>query len=199
MKKTSTLFLAFLVLLGLRYANAQNQSYDYEPSSEHPFGLPNPDAPEQIKDWAPLIGECDCMSTRRNPDQTWGDPIPMTWRYKYILNGKAVQDETLKSDGTHSGSIRQYNPDSSLWYVHYYSSAASTPTLSAWEGNLNEEGKIILYKPQAAPNGMDGFYKITFYDISDEGFRWLGEWVSVDESFKLPTWKIDCKKRSHGK
>lgn len=42
---------------------------------------------------------------------------------------------------------------------------------------------------------MDGFYKITFYDISEEGFKWLGEWVNTTETFSFPTWKIDCKKR----
>jgi len=46
------------------------KNYEYEPSEKHPFGLPNPDAPPQIKDYAPLIGECDCKSTARNPDQT---------------------------------------------------------------------------------------------------------------------------------
>jgi len=197
--KAITLLCFCSFFVGLTYIQAQTDPFDYEPSVEYPFGQANPEAPIQISDWAPLIGECDCQSVSRNADQTWAEPVPMLWRYKYILNGKAVQDETLKADGTHSGSIRQYNADSSRWYVHYYSSSASTPSLGTWEGNLNEDGQIILYKPQAAPNGMDGFFKITFYDISDEGFKWLGEWVSLDESFKFPTWKIDCRKRSQNK
>ncbi|MEM6348197.1 MAG: hypothetical protein AAF927_30225 [Bacteroidota bacterium] len=191
--KAITLLLLSFCLPALSFA--QTNTFDYEASPEHPFGQPNPEAPEQIGDWAPLIGECDCKSVSRNPDQSWAEPVDMVWRFKYIMNGNAVQDETIKADGLHSGSIRQYNADSSRWYVHYYSNSVVSPNLSAWEGNLTEDGQIILYKPQTAPNGMEGFYKITFYEISEQGFKWLGEWVSPDESFKFPAWKIECEKR----
>jgi hypothetical protein len=78
--------------------------------------------------------------------------------------------------------------------VHYYTTAVPRPSLSTWEGNkINDQ--IILYRSQKSPGGRDGFYKITFYNIKDDGFNWLGEWVNPDESFKYPTWKIDCKKR----
>lgn len=194
MKATHLLFL-LIFIFGFRYANAQTEFSTYEPSKEHPFGLPNPDAPEQIKDYAPLIGECDCQSLRRNADQTWAEPVDMIWRFKYIMNGKGVQDETMKADGIHSGSIRQYNVDSSRWYVHYYSNATASPSLGAWEGNLLKDGQIVLYKPSTAPNGTEGFFKISFYDISEAGFKWLGEWVSPDESLKFTTWKIECEKR----
>ncbi|ULC60282.1 hypothetical protein MBM09_04655 [Flaviramulus sp. BrNp1-15] len=87
--------------------------YDYEPSKEFPFGRPNPEAPEQIKNYEAIIGVCHCKSTRKKQDGTWTDPVDMTWKFKYILNGTAIQDETLKADGAHSGSIRQYVADSS--------------------------------------------------------------------------------------
>ena len=94
-------------------------SYNYEPSATHPFGQPNPEAPQQIKDFSLLIGECDCQSFMRNQDGTWPEePTEMFWRFKYIMNGMGIQDETLKADGGHSGSIRQYNADSLNWYVH---------------------------------------------------------------------------------
>ena len=187
-----------LCLLLVLFATAFNyaQNYNYEPSPEHPFGLPNPEAPQQILDFAPLIGECHCQSVSRKADQTWAEPVDMIWRFKYIMNGVGVQDETLKSDGKHSGSIRQYIADSSQWYVHYYSSGAPSVTLPAWEGNKNEKGDIVLYNDQKAPNGMEGFYKITFSEINETGFKWLGEWVTKDESFSFPTWKIDCIKSS---
>jgi hypothetical protein len=118
----------------------------------------------------------------------------MQWKFKYIMDGMAVQDETLKSDGKHSGSIRQYNADSSRWYVHYYASAIATPRLSTWEGNL-EDGKIILKMPQAAPNGTEGFSRLTFYEMTPKSYKWIGEWVSKDgTSFIYPFWKIECTK-----
>lgn len=189
--------LLFSLTICTQLILAQSKSYNrYEPSKKNPFGLPNPDAPAQIKDFAPMIGKCDCKSQARNQDQTWADPIDMVWTFKYIMNGMGVQDETIKSDGSHSGSIRQYHADSARWYVHYYSSATPVSTLSSWEGNLSpEKNKIALYRPSKAPNGMDGFYRLTFSDFTDKGYNWVGEWVNGDETIVFPTWKIECKRR----
>ncbi|NNF85661.1 MAG: DUF4440 domain-containing protein, partial [Winogradskyella sp.] len=123
-------------------------------------------------------------------------PIDMTWEWKYIMNGMAVQDETLKADGKHSGSIRQFIADSSRWYVHYYASGSPSSTLPTWEGNKKENNNIVLYRDQKAPNSMDGFYRLTFYDINDNGYKWIGEWVDKSEQVVYPTWKIDCKKQT---
>lgn len=180
------LFLPFLV----------TAQYDYEPSVEHPYGLPNPDAPTELLDFVPLIGECHCKSEVRKPDQTWAEPVNMIWRFKYIMNGMAIQDETLKEDGAYSGSIRQFIPDSTRWYVHYYNSKSPSTVLPVWEGNKTKEGNIVLYREQKAPNGADGFYRITFQDIDENGFKWIGEWVDTTETVVFPTWKIDC---SNGK
>ncbi|WP_165395237.1 YybH family protein [Flagellimonas allohymeniacidonis] len=173
--------------------------FEYEPSPEHPFGLPNPKAPEALLDFAPMIGECECQSQTRNADQTWAEPVDMVWRFKYIMNGMGIQDETLKKDGTYSGSIRQFIPDSTRWFVHYYSYPRSSPSLPTWEGNKGKDGNIVLYREQRAPNGMDGFYRLTFYEIDEQGFKWLGEWVNTDESIVFPTWKIDCSKGKQNK
>lgn len=189
-----SLLALFFSLQNTSLSHAQ-EIYNYEPSAENPFGLPNPDMPEHLKDFAPMIGECDCKSISRIDKDNWGDTVAMVWRFKYIMDGKAVQDESLKEDGLHSGSIRQYIADSSRWYVHYYSSATPSTTLSAWEGKKTPDGNIILYRDQKAPNGLDGKYKITFSEISDNGFNWLGEWVTPDESFSYPTWVIYCKKK----
>lgn len=171
-----------------------NAQYEYDISETQPFGIANPEAPQQIKDYDALIGLCNCKSSSRNQDGTWADPIDMTWRWKYIMNGMAVQDETLKADGRHSGSIRQFIADSSKWYVHYYASSGQTAKLSTWEGSKNETGNIVLYKDQPAPNGTAGFFRLTFYDISKAGYKWVGEWVDKAETIVYPTWKIDCKR-----
>ena len=91
------------------------------------------------------------------------------------MNGLAVQDETIKEDGSHSRSIRQFKADSSRWYVHYYSLKGLSTTLPTWEGGKNEDGNIILYRDNTAPNETKGWYRLTFYDISDLGYKWIGE------------------------
>lgn len=188
-------FLQMFLLFVTTSVSAQiNMAYD--PSPVHPHGLPNPEGPTQLLDWADLIGDCQCQSVRRNPDGTWADTTLMHWRWKYILNGMGVQDETFDANGQYNGSIRQYMVDSARWYVHYYSATGPTSALPAWEGNKQANGDIVLYKPQTAPNGMEGFYKITFSDIAPTGFQWRGEWVNTDESIVYPTWTIACEKRT---
>ena len=167
---------------------------NYSVSDTNPYGLAHPEAPEQIKDFEGLIGKCNCKSVTRNQDQSWAEAVDMTWEWKYIMNGMAVQDETIKADGKHSGSIRQFIADSSKWYVHYYSSNFPTTSLPTWEGGKKDNGNIVLYRDQTAPNGMEGFYRLTFYDINDSGYKWIGEWVDKTEKIVFPTWKIECQR-----
>ena len=186
MKKALLTFFALLFTAVTMYGQ-----FDYEPSKEFPFGRPNPKAPQQIKDYEALIGSCECKSQARKPDQSWAEPVKMIWRWKYIMNGMGVQDETLKEDGAHSGSIRQYDKDSLHWNVHYYTTRSTSPVLSVWNGN-KKDGKIVLYKDHKAPNGTEGFYRLTFYDISENGYKWIGEWTDKTETVVFPTWKIEC-------
>ncbi len=184
-------FLALVLLIPML---SFGQSYDFEASQDHPFGRPNPDAPEQIKDFEPMIGECTCLSQNRNSAGEWKPPITMKWRFKYIMNGTAVQDETLKEDGVHSGSIRQFNSDSLKWNVHYYSSNMS-PTLPNWWGERKGD-EIVLYRDQKSPNGLDGYSRLTFFDFSEKGYQWIGEWVDEGESFSYAFWRIACFRNS---
>ncbi|SMD33111.1 hypothetical protein SAMN04488029_1476 [Reichenbachiella faecimaris] len=168
--------------------------YDYAPSKKYPFGRPNPDAPKQIMDYEAMMGTCQCKSFRKGTDGEWGAPVDMTWTFQYIMNGMGVQDYTLKQDGAHSGSIRQYDADSARWNVHYYSSPApGAAPLSHWTGNL-EEDKIVLYRPQQSPQGYDGFSRLTFYNFSEKGYSWIGEWIDVGNTVVFPFWKIECKR-----
>lgn len=188
MKTITILFLSLFITSSV-FSQAE-----YEPNNQNPFGLPNPEAPEEIKDYQPLIGICDCKSIRRNAEGEWTEPIEMSWEFKYILNGMAIQDQTLKEDGIHSGSIRQFDMENSTWNVHYFTSGKQPANLPSWQGGM-QDGDIVLYRSQKSPNGNEGKYKITFSEISEEGFNWLGQWVSLDGSVKYPTWKIECKKR----
>ena len=186
---------AILILSTQLHAEA-----DYQASNDFPFGRPNPDAPAQILDYKYLIGTSECKSRSRKPDQTWADPVNMTWSFKYILNGMGVQDETLKDDGRHSGSIRQYSKSLGRWFVHYYTTVSipnnriKTAHLPVWEGNLKKD-QIVLYNEQKAPNGMEGFSRLTFSDMTKKSFNWTGAWVDKEEKIVYENWKISCKKR----
>ncbi|WP_347175354.1 hypothetical protein [Polaribacter uvawellassae] len=184
-----------LFVFSISFLSAQETlEMKYTTTKENPFGKYNPKAPKQLQDYKELIGLSKCESTSRNPDQTWAKPVNMTWEWKYIMNGMAVQDLTLKEDARHSGSIRQYDKDSLQWNVHYYSSAVTASPLQTWKGN-RKENKIVLYKKQNAPNGTKGFSRLTFYDITNKSYKWIGEWVDEKETIVFPFWKIECKKQ----
>ena len=191
MKKIN-LLLTFMLTSTLLFAQ-----YNNEVSKTLPYGQAHPEAPEQIKDFSALIGASKCISTSRKQDGSWNASVDMIWRWKYIMDGKAVQDETLKADGGHSGSIRQFDPETNTWLVHYYSSNGIPNTLPTWEGSKKDNGKIVLYRDQKAPNGTEGFYRLTFYDITKDSYKWIGEWVDKTEQIIYPTWKIECTKRKN--
>ncbi|QSE97072.1 hypothetical protein [Fulvivirga lutea] len=182
-----------ILLITLSSTLSYSQNFDYVVNDKNPYGLINPAAPKQTADYAELIGKSACKSVSRIDQNTWADTVQMTWIFKYIMNGMAVQDETYKDDNVHSGSIRQYNYDSTRWYVHYYTTGRAVPTLPAWEGN-REGNQIILYRDQKSPNGFEGDYRITFSDISEDSFNWVGEWVSKNRLIVYPTWRIYCIK-----
>lgn len=175
-------------------AQIPSDNFQYEPSINAPFGKLNPTAPSQVGDFDKIIGICDCKSLQRNADGTWQDTTTMVWKFKYIMNGTAVQDEVWR-DGNYAGSIRQYQKDSAVWIVTYFSYPAVATAPGVWKGTTTDKGNIILYQNQQAPNGMDGFSKLTFSNISEKGFTWNGEWVNVGETFSYPFWQIWCTKR----
>ncbi|MDT0559650.1 hypothetical protein RM697_13400 [Ichthyenterobacterium sp. W332] len=185
----------FLLLFAFMLTQLSFGQYKYDASEKHPFGQPNPEAPEQIKDFEPMIGSCKCTSITRKQDGSWNDAENIIWNWKYIMNGTAVQDETLKPDGAHSGSIRQFIKDSSRWYVHWYSAKTPSTKLPVWEGT-KKGNKIVLYKEQKAPNGTDGYFRLSFYDMSKSGYKWIGEWVDKTETVVYATWKINCKQEN---
>ena len=188
------LFFFVLFCISIHTTSSQDSYFKYSVSNENPFGKINPKSPKEIQDYKGLIGKCNCISVRRNKNGSWSKPQKMTWNWKYIMNGTAVQDETLKEDGSHSGSIRQYDTKKQQWNVHYYSSAFVSSKLSVWTGNKTKEGKIVLFKNHKSPKGVAGFYRLTFYDISKDGYSWVGEWTDLDEKNVYPTWKISCKR-----
>lgn len=187
-----------ILLLSLLFFSSMivysQSGFENEPSVQFPFGRLNPDAPPQVGDFESMIGICQCKSLNRKPDQTWNDTLSMTWKFKYIMNGTAVQDEVWRDNELYAGSIRQFHQDSGVWIVSYFSYPAVPYTPGVWRGN-KDGNDIVLFQDQKAPNGMEGDSRLTFFDMNDNGFSWIGEWISKDGQFVYPFWKIFCERR----
>ena len=194
MIRTGMIVALIMVLTGFLQAQENPPQIDFEPSVTNPFGLPNPDALEGVRDFHPMIGICDCRSVQRNPDGSWQDTLDMIWKFKYIMNGFAVQDEVWRENDLYAGSIRMYHPDSAQWAVTFFSYPSVAWSPKTWHGGKSDT-EIVLKAPQTAPNGMEGMSRLTFYDMTEKGFRWKGEWIKDDDSIVYPFWTIDCEKR----
>ena len=66
MKIITGVCICFLLLHANIFAQGK---YGFEPSDDFPFGQAHPDAPEELLDFGPLIGESVCTSTTRNATQ----------------------------------------------------------------------------------------------------------------------------------
>lgn len=190
----NSLAIALLILPVFSFGQIDVKWIEYEPNPAHNFGTLNPRAPEQVADFKPLIGNNICRSVQRNPDGTWQDTTDMLWKWKYIMNGTAVQDEVWRAEDNYAGSIRQYQADSAQWVVTYFSYPFVSYKPGVWHGSKKGDD-IVLTQIQKAPNGMEGYSRLTFYDIDFYSFKWSGVWVSKDETIEYPFWMIECKKR----
>ncbi|MCB0373241.1 MAG: hypothetical protein KDD31_09555 [Muricauda sp.] len=168
----------------------------FEASPGFPYGIPNPKAPEQIRDFDDLIGTCDCKSLQYRPGVA-NDTLPLLWKWKYILNGNAVQDEgwfgnddTFQSSFT---SIRILDPATKKWTVPFFiPQLRGDPQI--WKGG-RENDVIVLRKEQKSNSGDDIQSILTFSNISDDGFNWEGKIVNHTKNTSRVFWRIWCKKR----
>jgi len=183
-----------LILLCPILLCGQPLSNEYEPTDKNPFGMLNPEAPPQTVEFSPMIGLCDSRSIQRKTDGSWQDTLNMQWKFKYIMNGTAIQDEVWRDNGIYAVSIRQFHADSAKWVVTYFSYPYVSTKPGTWLGT-KENNDIVLYQDQKAPNGMEGVSRLTFYAINGNGFKWRGDWVSADGRVVYAFWEIDCKKR----
>ncbi len=178
------------------FAQVSPADSQYEPNDLQPRGSYNPAAPRELKQFDFMVNVCDCKSVNRNPDGSWQDSVAMVWMAKYILNGTGIQDFSWKEGGLASSSVRQYDTTSQQWVVTYFSFPGVTTAPGVWLGAWDEESqKMVLKKEQKAPNGMEGNSVLTFYDISEKGFKWEGKWISTDGQFTWPFWRIECQRR----
>ena len=185
--------IALVFLATTNFAQEGMPNFEYEPNDEHPYGRLNPDAPPETEQFAFMIGEHLCTDRLRNAEGEWVEQQKI-WTGRYYLNGHAIRDDTWRSAASTS-NIRAYDADSEEWVVTFFS-APGAGSAAEWRGN-QEADAMVVRQPQTAPNGTEGVSRLTFSDISDEGFEWKGEFVAAegtDQEFVFEFWSSSCKK-----
>jgi len=188
----SVVVLWLAVLLSTTAAGAVPRS-PYDPGPGQPFGRANPEAPEELAQFAFLIGRNDCTEKVRGP--SGGDWIERerTWDAHYALNGWAILDNGVSAAGA-NGNMRIFDTSDGRWKVSFFSTPGFGNGL--WEGGMRGPD-MVLERPQKAPGtALDGTSRLTFSAITDASFNWQGEWISQDGSVIYPFWTISCHKTS---
>ncbi|MEE9374281.1 MAG: hypothetical protein V3V00_14600 [Saprospiraceae bacterium] len=205
-------FIGFVLILFYSViGNSQSEilniqdSTIYEVSQEFPYGKIHPQAPEAISDFDMLIGSSICKSSVLLQGGKWSGTFDIKWNWKYIMNGRAVQDEGWyhnQGKETYFTSVRAYNPSQEHWYVSFFTPTMQT-TPRTWTGgrkkDANNKDVIELIEKKTNANGDMIWNVLTFYDISDSAFHWKGEIANKTKKTEQTFWKIDCVKSEKGK
>jgi hypothetical protein len=196
-KRTLSVFLLFIFIGGFAgFSSAQNNEkkneaketrlpVENEPGPAQPYGRLNPDAPPETGQFSFMIGEFDCVDKLPGKDGQWTES-KVVWNSSYFLNGAGIQDK-FWSPSTVASGTRIFDKNRGKWIVNYFQ---TEPRYFAgtWEGK-KEGDKMIMRLKQG-----DNENRLTFHNIKEDGFDWIGELVNK-EGKAAPFWIISCKRR----
>jgi len=175
-------------LLLVQLANAPVLDTQYEPSVVHPHGRPHPDAPAELAQFAFFIGAFDCTDGRLGPNGEWIE-FPAVWNGHYFMNGHAIQDQYW-APGFYTSNVRQYDESEDVWKVSFFSEPAYSTGI--WVGGV-EDDAIVLRRVIVQPDGRTIVSRLTFSDISDDGFFWEGS--SETPAGWQASWTSRCQRQ----
>ena len=162
---------------------------EFDMRPEFPFGRPNLAAPPEIQQFHFMVGEFEC------DDELWMNgawkKMKATWITNYTLNGYALQDH-YRNEMYAGTSLRIYNQSDNRWHVSFFGMPGGHTGL--WVGD-REGDCIVLTSEQQAPDGSTVISRLSFSQITESGFEWLGERITPD-GIATPTWKISARRKS---
>lgn len=142
-------------------------------------GQLNPDAPPETAQFGRLAGIWDVDMAIRRDDGSWpkpGEGLAAEWRFRYILDGWAVQDDWIAPPqlGT---NIRIFDPASGIWRIAWISNTQKTlSTLDAVAQGEHAERMVLTGEH---PSGHT--QRVTFFDIGRDHFEWTLELQGLGE------------------
>ena len=161
------------------------------PAQDANYGAPNPNAPEELSQFAFLIGRWRCESKVKGQDGEY-QTHPAVWIGRYILDGYVIADEfrQMDSDGqlTQLGqTYRSYNSEERIWVMKWHDALASTwLDLGPEElGGVQVTETSITFKHHLPPGPVaklfpaHTIFRMTITDISRDHFTWRAH-VSTD-------------------
>ena len=158
-------------------------------------GKLNPDAPKETEQFGQFVGKWNAEQTIRNKDGTWSEKtLKAKWRWYYILDGHAIQDDWLSVDSTNTPqwvgtNIRIYNPEEKQWHMAWID---KTNRRLATFTSIYENGIMTM----DGTNAKGRHIKNIFSNISKESFDWVQHWTFDEGKTWVEVARIHCTKNN---
>ena len=186
--RDSSLTFSGITIIGILCTTLPAWAGEYDPSPDHPFGRPHPDAAAYITDFAFAIGQWHCTNSWNGAENA--DQPTLDWSFNYALNGRAIEDYFEDSQIRGQG-MRLYNSTLGEWNVVYMSMMPNFDNRT-WVGGKQGD-RMVLDLPTTRPNGETVIQRLSFYNIATDSFEWQGEMVSKDASQQF--WHLGCTRK----
>ncbi|MEJ2130117.1 MAG: hypothetical protein P8Y95_00455 [Gammaproteobacteria bacterium] len=163
----------------------------------------HPNAPEQTRHFAPLLGTWEISQrTLKRGATDPSDPAswivseyPKEWRFYTILNGHAVQDDFIspaswvdvpESQRSYGTNIRVFNEKKGKWEMAWISSTAR----EVWKFTAtSKEGEIVMRSVDLDPPRRN-----FFHSFEKDAFSWRQEWTFDGGETWVPVVYIEAKR-----
>ena len=184
------LFIITILFLNIGYPQQSNSNMQ-----DPRFSVKlNPDAPTETEMFGQFKGIWQADQSVLNSDGTWYNiKNPAIWKWYYILDGHAIQDDwitvdSLNRENTVGTNIRIFNDQEKKWYIAWIDKTnRKLATFTA----TSDSGKIFM----EGTNAKGRQVKTTFYNISENDFDWKQEWTFDNGASWVEVTKIHCKRK----
>lgn len=157
------------------------------------FGERNADAPEQLDQYAFLIGNWNIETTVRQQDGSWSDQVRRAyWEGRWILDGRAIADYWYDTPPTGEGpapgrgvNVRMYRPEmgsSGQWTnMWQHSSLAEVRTLIS---EVRDDGLMHLWATHPDTSDARRMHFVAesddfWYRVEERTFDQGANWIEV--------------------
>jgi hypothetical protein len=187
-----TILYGFLLIVFGFFAACNSEQRETELNYQAKAKL-SPEAPEGTNILGQLVGAWDAEQTIMNRDGTWDAPKHSIWKWYYILDGHAIQDDWISIDSLNNEipvgtNIRIYNPDEKQWHMAWID---KTNRRLATFTAINDSGTVVM----EGTNAKGRHIKNTFFNIADNEFDWKQEWTFDEGKTWVVVAKIHCKRK----
>jgi len=136
----------------------------------------NPEAPVETKILGQLAGMWEAEQSFINNDGSWKDEKKHSvWKWYYILDGHAIQDDWITVDSLNNQTIvgtniRIYNTEENEWHMAWIDK--TNRRVAAFTA-VNDNGNVIM----EGTNAKGRQVRNTFFNITENEFDWKQEWI----------------------